>query len=110
MLEKELEHHDVGKTYLTTAYGDPFSSSSSLDNRVRKWIAAAGLVGSDGKANRSQHGIRKGVAEMMAESGATEYELMAAFGWTEAKTAGVYTRKFQRRGAARSATKRITDR
>jgi hypothetical protein len=32
----------------------------------------------------------------MAELGATEYELMAAFGWAEAKTASVYTKKFKR--------------
>ena len=32
------------------------------------------------KLTRSQHGIRKGVASLMAERGATEYELMASFG------------------------------
>ncbi len=43
----------------------------------------------------------------MAARGATEYELMAAFGWTESKTASVYTKKFQRRGAATAASKRM---
>jgi len=63
---------------------------------VRKWIIAAGLaepvLDAKGKpvlddagkpklrVTRSQHGIRKGVAELMTELGATEYELMAAFG------------------------------
>lgn len=98
MLAEELEDHEPRQTYLATEYGKPFASSWALDNRVRKWIVAADLVGKDGKANRSQQGIRKGVAELMAAYGATEYELMSAFGWTEAKTAGIYNKKFQRRG------------
>jgi integrase len=124
MLAAELEHHLDRETYLATDYGKPFASSGSLDNRVRKWLIGAGFVekvldakgkpvlNEKGKpkmkATRSQHGIRKGVAELMAERGATEYELMAAFGWTEAKTAGVYTRKFHRRGAAAAASKRLS--
>jgi integrase len=108
MLAEELKNHEARDTYLVTEYGRPFASSGSLDNRVRKWIVAAGLVGENGKANRSQHGIRKGVAELMAANGATEYELMSAFGWTEAKTASVYTKNFQRRGAARSAHRRAS--
>lgn len=43
----------------------------------------------------------------MAERGATEYELGAAFGWTETKTAGVYTKKYQRRDAATAAARRM---
>jgi len=104
----------------------PFASSGSLDHRVRKWIIAAGLcvdakdeqgnpiyLGTGKRkvpkktATRSQHGIRKGVAELMAERGATEYELMAAFGWTEARTASVYTKKFQRREAASVGSRRL---
>ena len=99
-LAEELENHTDRETYLATEYGKPFASSGSLENRVRKWVIAAGLVGADGKANRSQHGIGKGVASAMAENGATEYELMSSSGWTEAETAGVYTRNFLRRGAA----------
>lgn len=108
MLAEELENHESRETYLATEYGRSFASSGSLDNRVRKWIVAAGLVGADGKANRSQHGIRKGVAELMAANGATEYELMSAFGWIETKTASVYTKNFQRRGAAASASRRLS--
>ena len=121
-LDEELCRHNSRTTYLVTEYGQTFASSGSLDNRVRKWIIAAGLCvdardasgnllyeGTGKKkvvkkrATRSQHGIRKGVAELMAQSGATEYGLMSSFGWTEAKTAGIYTKKFQRRGAAASA-------
>ena len=107
ILKNELRNHDARDTYLATEHGRPFKSSGSLDNRVRKWVVEAGLVGEGGKANRSQHGIRKGVAELMAERGATEYEIMSAFGWTEPKTASVYTKKFKRREAASAAKNRI---
>jgi integrase len=109
MLAEELKNHDDRATYLVTEYGRPFASSGSLDNRVRKWIVAAGLVDAKGKANRSQHGIRKGVAESMAGNGATEYELMSSFGWVETKTAAVYTKKYQRRGAAKAAAERLSN-
>ncbi|SEI87623.1 Phage integrase family protein [Pseudooceanicola nitratireducens] len=126
MLAAELEHHDERDTYLVTEAGAPFASSGALDNKVRKWIIEAGLcvdaTDADGEpiyvgkgkrkivkkvATRSQHGIRKGVAAMMANSGASEFEIMASFGWTEAKTAAIYTKKFARRGSAASASKRM---
>lgn len=115
MLATELQYHEDRDTYLVTEYGKPFASAGSLDNRVRKWIIAAGLSKTvrneageiEVKATRSQHGIRKGVAELMAERGATEYELMAAFGWTDTKTPSIYTKKFERRGAATSGMKRL---
>lgn len=106
MLLIELQNHKAGETYLKTQKGKSFASSNSLDNQIRKWIVQAGLA-EKGKATRSQHGIRKGVAKLMAESGATEYEIMSAFGWTEPKTAAVYTKDFRRRTAANSAKSRI---
>ena len=123
-LAEELERHTRSDTYLVTEYGTPFASSGSLDNRVRKWIIQAGLcapvldakgkpeLDSDGKpkirATHSQHGVRKGVAELMAERGASEYEIMSSFGWTETKTAAIYTNNFKRRGLAASAAKRMS--
>lgn len=117
ILVEELKLHEERGTYLVTEYGRPFASSGSLDNRVRKWIIAAGLFKlvknmkgeEEKKATRSQHGIRKGVAELMAESGASEFEIMAQFGWTEAKTAAIYTKKFKRRGGAVSASQRMAE-
>ncbi len=128
MLATELELHEDRDVFLATQHGKPFASPGALGNRVREWIIEAGLCveakDADGnliyelkgkqktvkrRATRSQHGIRKGIAELMAERGATEYELMAAFGWNEAKTASVYTKKFHRRGAATAASKRIAE-
>ena len=110
LLVSEWQLHDQARaTFLITENGRPFASSGSLDNKVRDWIVAAGLVGDDGKANRSQHGIRKGVAELMASRGATEYELMSAFGWSDAKTAATYTKKYRRRAAAMSGMEKVLE-
>lgn len=103
-------------TYLVTDYERPLALSGSLDNRVPKWIIAAGLCvdakDEDGnliyegtgkrkkvnkRAPRSQHWVRKGVGALMAKSGASESEIIASFGWMETKTAAIYTKKFQRR-------------
>jgi integrase len=106
MLRAELrEHDDMDRaTYLVTDYGKPFASSGSLDNRVRKWIIEAGLTNSEGKAIRSQHGIRKGVAQLLANRGATEYEIMAVLSHADPRTTRIYTEKAEREGLALSAS------
>jgi hypothetical protein len=44
-LAEELERHQLHPdAFLVTEHGTPFASSGSLDNRVRKWIVAAGLT------------------------------------------------------------------
>lgn len=105
MLRIELENHDIdADVYLLTAHGRPFNSSGSLDNRVRKWIVQAGITDKDGKANRSQHGIRKGVAELLARMGATEYEIMTTLGHSDPRTSRIYTEKTERIGLGVSAS------
>jgi hypothetical protein len=44
----------------------------------------------------SSHGIRKFGATRAADMGATEHQLMALFGWSSTKQAGVYTKKANR--------------
>ena len=114
MLAHELKHHTVGATYLINAFGVPFASSGSLDNRVRKWIIQACLydevLDENGtvqkKANRSQHGIRKGVAQLLAEGGASKYEIMAVLAHSEAKTTERYTEHVDRRFLAKKAAEK----
>lgn len=84
-----------------------FASSGSLDNRVRKWIVEAGLVGADGKANRSQHGIRKRRAEEIAEPGGTVYEVMAHLSHSDPKTSAIYTKRVERARLAEQAVRRM---
>ena len=98
--------------YLLTRNGDPFASSGSLDNSVRKWIIAAGLcvpmldengdpkLDKKGKpkmrATRSQHGIRKRRAEQIAEASGSVYEVMAYLSHSDPKTAAIYTKRVDR--------------
>jgi len=62
--------------YLLTEHGKPLTSSGRLDNRVRKWIVEVGLVDENGNANRSQRGVRKRRAEIIAEGGGAVCEVM----------------------------------
>ena len=86
----------VGPAYLLNEKGKPFSSVETLRVRVQRWCAAAGLKG------KSSHGIRKAVAEMMAEAGASQHQIMAVMAHTQAKTSEVYTKGVQRRVLAMS--------
>ncbi|NDR57297.1 tyrosine-type recombinase/integrase [Aliiruegeria sabulilitoris] len=114
ILANELAFHEPDETYLRTTHGEPFASTAALGNRVRQWIIQAGLCieaeNAEGetvkKATRSQHGIRKGVAEMMAEAGASVYEIGAVLAHAETKTTQRYTEKTDRRKLAAEAAKK----
>jgi integrase len=112
MLELRDLPEDAG-AYLLTKYGKPFSSSGSLDNRVRKWTIEAGLCEWDSdnqkdRATRSQHGIRKARAEEIAEQGGSVFEVMALLSHTDSKTAGVYFKRFERERLVAKAVGRIS--
>jgi len=81
----------IGPTYLLSETGKPFASVEALRVRVQRWCTAAGLPG------RSSHGVRKAVAEMMAEAGCTQHQIMAVMAHTQAKTSEIYTKGAQRR-------------
>lgn len=80
------------------ADGQPFARSVALGNKVRDWIAQAGL------SNRSSNGVRKSVAKLLSASGSTRYELMSALAHTEAKTSEIYTKDAERCCLAEQAT------
>lgn len=84
-------------------------SKEGLGNAFREAVAAAGIPvskkGSDDKGY-SAHGLRKASATIAAESGATESELNAMFGWSGYQMAQLYTKKADRkRLAARALAK-----
>lgn len=109
MLRMELDiQNGVRDTFLVTERGNPFASSGSLDNRIRKWVEQAGITDAQGKANRSQHGIRKGVAQLLANEGASEYEIMTTLGHSDPRTARIYTDKADRAGMGVSASRKRT--
>lgn len=53
----------------------------------------------------SAHGLRKAGATRGAENGATDRQLMALFGWKDARMAGHCTRKADKRRLAADAAK-----
>lgn len=90
-----------GAAYLLTKHGRPFTSDKSLGNQVRIWCDDAGLP------DRSAHGVRKAMAELLAESGCTQHQIMAVMAHTQAKTSEVYTKGAQRRILASDAVKSL---
>jgi integrase len=115
-LAEELERHQLHPdAFLVSEHCTPFASSGSLDNRVRKWIVAAGLTkkvkNKDGevvdKATRSQHGIRKRTAHELAEAGATVYEIAARLSHSDFKSSAPYTRDVDRARLAESGFDRV---
>ena len=89
-LRKVLDGTEIGHlAYLTTRGGKTYSAAG-FGNWFRDACNRAGLP------RCRAHGLRKAGATIAADNGATEYELMAIFGWSSPKQAGVYTRKANR--------------
>ncbi|CUH66860.1 site-specific tyrosine recombinase XerC [Thalassovita gelatinovora] len=84
----------IGPAYILSKKGRPFASAESLRNQVRKWCDQAGLP------DKTSHGIRKAMAELMAESGASQHQIMAVMAHTEARTSEIYTKGVERRALA----------
>ena len=83
-------------TYLVSQFGKPYTPES-FGKQVRRWCNDAGLP------QCSAHGLRKAGATIAAENGATEYQLMAIFGWATPKQAARYTLKANRKRLAGNA-------
>lgn len=92
----ELERHTPRQTFIATKTGFPFSSSEAMRNRIQDWTRQAELP-----PGRTQHGVRKGAAHLLAAAGATQFEIMCLMSHTEAKTSEIYTKDVER--AAMSA-------
>jgi integrase len=90
-----------GAAYLLTSHGRPFASKDVLGNSVRTWCDAAGLP------DRSSHGVRKAMAELLAEAGCSQHQIMAILSHTQAKTSEIYTMGAQRRILAADAMQAI---
>lgn len=91
----------AGDTYLLTKRGKPFSSSESLRNKLKDWCIEAGLP------NLSSHGIRKAAGHLLAQNGASQYEIMAIHGHSNASTSEIYTKDVERQNLASSAAKKM---
>lgn len=85
------------ETYMVTDYGKPFASPEGMRNRFAKWCKAAGLE------NRSSHGVRKALGELLRELGGETAQIMAVLAHTEARTTEIYLKDANRRVLAASA-------
>jgi len=89
-------------TFLLSESGKPFASDKALSQRVAKWFRQADVEGI------TAHGVRKWRATKMAERGATEYQLMAWFGWSDPKEARPYVQAANRRRLAQEGADRMS--
>jgi integrase len=89
-LRQSIDATPIGHlVYLVTARGQAHSAKA-FGNWFKKRCREAGLEG------LSAHGLRKLGAQRCAESGASEHQLMALFGWTNPQQAALYTKKANR--------------
>ena len=99
----ELALHGDRETFLTNDFGNQFASSKAFANKIQKWTDQAGLP-----KGRTQHGVRKGAAALLALSGATQYEIMSLMAHTQAKTSEVYTKSVERAALAATAIRKLS--
>jgi integrase len=90
-----------GRTYLLGSRGKPYASGDVASAMFKRWCVQAGLP------HLSAHGIRKGLAELLAELGCSQYEIMAILGHSEAQTSEVYTRRVERWKLALGAMEKV---
>ncbi|UVO30172.1 site-specific integrase [Bradyrhizobium arachidis] len=84
-------------------------TKESLGNLFREAVEAAGIpVTKKGSKEKgySAHGLRKASATIAAESGASEAELNAMFGWSGHQMAQLYTKNADRKKLAVRATQK----
>lgn len=102
ILASSLEKVQTGHlAYLVTPkHGRPFKSEASFGNWFGKACADAGVSG-------RAHGIRKQVAQRLAEAGGSNAELKALFGWNSDAMAALYTRNADKRKLAQAAAEKL---
>lgn len=97
LLPPLLETLKAGPTsdlaFIANAHGRPFVKES-FGNAFRDACRAAGITG------KSAHGLRKMLASLAAEIGASEELLQAWFGWQSNRMSAIYTRAASKRAMA----------
>ncbi len=99
LTDADLAGADLTGANLARANGQPMVKES-FGNWFRKACNEAGVRG-------SAHGVRKLAATIMAEKGATNEELKAAFGWQTNEQSTTYTRSADRRRLAIQGARRL---
>ena len=87
--------------YVLNRLGKPFTQKS-LSHWFSERCRIAGLP-----VECTAHGVRKALAKILAEHGATSSELKATFGWTTSKLADLYTDQASKKDLATSGLERL---
>ncbi len=101
-LRAALDAGPVGRTTFIASAGGERMPKESFGNWFKDACVAAGVEG-------SAHGVRKLAATMVAESGGSEKELQALFGWRSPQQSQVYTRDADKRRLALRAALRLAE-
>lgn len=88
--------------FVTEKNKRPFKSKESFGN----WF---GAVCAEADVKSRAHGIRKTLAQQLAEAGGSNSELKALFGWSSDAMAALYTRKADKRKLSASAAKKLNE-
>lgn len=99
-LARIIDASPTGDLALIATEGGRPMAKDSFGNWFSAACRAAGVRG-------TAHGLRKACATRFAEHGATEEELKSWFGWSESRTASIYTRKADRVKLARRAMEKL---
>jgi len=87
--------------YVLTRFGKPFTQKS-----ISHWFSErASMAGLPREC--TAHGVRKALAKILADNGATSSELKATFGWTTSKLADLYTEQASKKDLATSGLERL---
>jgi len=87
--------------YVLTRFGKPFTQKS-----ISHWFSErASMAGLPREC--TAHGVRKALAKILADNGATSSELKATFGWTTSKLADLYTEQANKKDLATSGLERL---
>ncbi|MFN7025748.1 MAG: tyrosine-type recombinase/integrase [Pseudorhizobium sp.] len=85
---------------MTPKHGRPFKSKESFGIWFGKVCAEAGVTS-------RAHGIRKTVAQRLAESGGSNAEFRALFGWSSDAMVALYTKGADTRRLSHSAAEKM---
>lgn len=97
ILQRAIDAGPCGDlTFIINEYGRGFTDKG-FGNKMRQWCDEANLH------HCTAHGLRKAGAAILAENGATAFQLMAIFDWTTIKQAEVYIRAANRKKAVAAA-------
>lgn len=99
-LKAEIEQHRGDLTFVTTAYGGPFSDAGFTSWFVERAVMA-------GVIDRTPHGLRKAAGRHLAEAGCTALQIMAILGHSSLAEAEKYTRSARQELLADEAMDRL---